>query len=154
MRNAHGTLETYVGWPAVGNAEYWSSTRAQTGSHYAVHVGSGSSEIEADGSKYLVSCVDKALPAVYPQITLSPQDSPYQTQIGNTIDVTVSVVDKNTQEPLPYRYLELYLDPAINRKGVHDDAWNSHRVVIESRNVTASSPALYTGMTDANGQCN
>ncbi|MFP2832434.1 adhesion domain-containing protein [Citrobacter portucalensis] len=152
MRNAHGTLETYVGWPAVGNAEYWSSTRAQTGSHYAVHVGSGSSEIEADGSKYLVSCVDKALPAVYPQITLSPQDSPYQTQIGNTIDVTVSVVDKNTQEPLPYRYLELYLDPAINRKGVHDDAWNSHRVVIESRNVTASSPALYTGMTDANGQ--
>lgn len=152
MRNAHGTLETYVGWPVSGNAEYWSSTKAGSDSHYAVHMNSASVETEGDSSRFLVSCVDKAPPAAHPQIELTPQESPYVAQVGESIDIVVSVVDKETQKPLPYRYMELHLDPAINRKGEHRDEWNSHPLVIASGDVSASSASLYTGVTDANGQ--
>ncbi|MGO0764251.1 Immunoglobulin-like domain BIg-containing protein, partial [Citrobacter freundii] len=99
----------------------------------------------------LVSCVDKALPLAYPQITLSP-DAPYKAEVGETIDVIASVVDRNTNKPLPYRYLELFVDPASNRKGEHKDEWDNLRVVVRSDDMRASSPEHYTGVTDANGQ--
>lgn len=152
MRNAHGTLETYVGWPVTGNAEYWSSSRAGSDAHYAVHMNSASVETEGDSSRFLVSCVDKAPPAAHPQIELTPQESPYVAQVGESIDIVASVVDKDTQKPLPYRYMELHLDPAINRKGEHRDEWNSQPLVIASGDASASSASLYTGVTDVNGQ--
>ncbi|SQJ39108.1 RatA -like protein [Salmonella enterica] len=73
MRNAHDTEATYTGWPVTNDAEYWSSTKDQLEEyHYAVHINSGRVIRESNRSAFLVSCVDKALPAAHPQITLSP----------------------------------------------------------------------------------
>lgn len=152
MRNAHDTLDTYTGWPLTGNAEYWSSTKDQLDSyHYTVQMISGSVVRESSGSSFLVSCVDKALPAAHPQITLSPE-GPYEAEVGDSIDLVMSVVDRDTKKPLPYRYMELFVDPASNRQGVHKDEWDNLRVTISSEDMRASSPEHYTGVTDANGQ--
>ncbi|MGK7460381.1 hypothetical protein ACSRCL_22675, partial [Salmonella enterica] len=72
----------------------------------------------ADSDTLLVSCVDKAQPAAHPQITLSPV-GPYKAQVGDEIDLTMTVADRDTQKPLPYRSIELFIDPATHRKGEH-----------------------------------
>ncbi len=152
MRHEHSTLETWTGWPVAGDAEYWSSTKNQlSGYHSAVHMNSASVVRAADSDTLLVSCVDKAQPAAHPQITLSPQ-GPYKAQVGESIDLTMTVVDRDTQKPLPYRYMELFIDPATNRKGEHQDAWDNQRVTVDSEGMRASSPEHYTGVTDVNGQ--
>ncbi|EJA15269.1 host colonisation factor (ShdA) [Salmonella enterica subsp. enterica serovar Newport str. CVM 21559] len=152
MRHEHSTLATYTGWPATDDAEYWSSTKDQmSGYHAAVHMNSASVARAADSDTLLVSCVDKAQPAAHPQITLSPQ-GPYKAQVGESIDLTMTVVDRDTQKPLPYRYMELFIDPAKNRKGEHQDAWDNLRVTVDSEGMSASSPEHYTGVTDVNGQ--
>ncbi|EEN1405462.1 exotoxin [Salmonella enterica] len=152
MRHEHSTLATYTGWPATDDAEYWSSTKDQmSGYHAAVHMNSASVVRAADSDTLLVSCVDKAQPAAPPQITLSPQ-GPYKAQVGESIDLTMTVVDRDTQKPLPYRYMELFIDPAKNRKGEHQDAWDNLRVTVDSEGMSASSPEHYTGVTDVNGQ--
>lgn len=152
MRHEHSTLATYTGWPATDDAEYWSSTKDQmSGYHAAVHMNSVSVARAADSDTLLVSCVDKAQPAAHPQITLSPQ-GPYKAQVGDEIDLTMTVVDRDTQKPLPYRYMELFIDPATNRKGEHQDAWDNQRVTVDSEGMSASSPEHYTGVTDVNGQ--
>lgn len=152
MRHEHSTLETWTGWPVAGDAEYWSSTKNQlSGYHAAVHMNSASVVRAADSDTLLVSCVDKAQPAAHPQITLSPQ-GPYKAQVGESIDLTMTVVDRDTQKPLPYRYMELFIDPAKNRKGEHQDAWDNLRVTADSEGMSASSPEHYTGVTDVNGQ--
>ncbi|HCK8145271.1 DUF823 domain-containing adhesin [Salmonella enterica] len=152
MRHEHSTLATYTGWPATDDAEYWSSTKDQmSGYHAAVHMNSASVVRAADSDTLLVSCVDKAQPAAHPQITLSPQ-GPYKAQVGESIDLTMTVVDRDTQKPLPYRYMELFIDPAKNRKGEHQDAWDNLRVTVDSEGMSASSPEHYTCVTDVNGQ--
>ncbi|AGU63306.1 hypothetical protein Sent01_03106 [Salmonella enterica] len=152
MRHEHSTLATYTGWPATDDAEYWSLTKDQmSGYHAAVHMNSASVVRAADSDTLLVSCVDKAQPAAHPQITLSPQ-GPYKAQVGESIDLTMTVVDRDTQKPLPYRYMELFIDPAKNRKGEHQDAWDNLRVTVDSEGMSASSPEHYTGVTDVNGQ--
>ncbi|EEM7817350.1 exotoxin [Salmonella enterica subsp. enterica serovar Durham] len=152
LRHEHSTLETWTGWPVSGDAEYWSSTKDQMSNyHAAVHMNSASVARAADSDTLLVSCVDKAQPAAHPQITLSPQ-GPYKAQVGESIDLVMSVVDRDTQKPLPYRYMELFIDPAKNRKGEHQDAWDNQRVTINSEDMRASSPEHYTGVTDVNGQ--
>ncbi|EPC2361039.1 TPA: DUF823 domain-containing adhesin [Citrobacter freundii] len=149
LRAAHSTAAAYPGWPID---TYWSSTKDQLDIyHYATSMGSGAVIRESNSTALLVSCVDKALPLAYPQITLSP-DAPYKAEVGETIDVIASVVDRNTNKPLPYRYLELFVDPASNRKGEHKDEWDNLRVVVRSDDMRASSPEHYTGVTDANGQ--
>ncbi|KNB33262.1 hypothetical protein ACH55_01960, partial [Salmonella enterica subsp. enterica serovar Typhimurium] len=152
LRHAHSTLATYTGWPASGDAEYWSSTKDQMSNyHAAVHMNSASVVRAPNSDTLLVSCVDKAQPAAHPQITLSPE-GPYKAQVGESIDLVMTVVDKDTQKPLPYRYMELFIDPAKNRKGEHQDAWDSQRVTVSSEDMRASSPEHYTGVTDVNGQ--
>ncbi len=64
----------------------------------------------------------------------------------------MTVVDRDTQKPLPYRYMELFIDPAKNRKGEHQDAWDNLRVTVDSEGMSASSPEHYTGVTDVNGR--
>lgn len=86
--------------------------------HAAVHMNSASVVRAPNSDTLLVSCVDKAQPAAHPQITLSPE-GPYKAQVGESIDLVMTVVDKDTQKPLPYRYMELFIDPAKNRKGEH-----------------------------------
>ncbi|WP_239823595.1 Immunoglobulin-like domain BIg-containing protein, partial [Salmonella enterica] len=140
------------GWPATDDAEYWSSTKDQMSDyHAAVHMNSASVVRAANSDTLLVSCVDKAQPAAHPQITLSPV-GPYKAQVGDEIDLTMTVVDRDTQKPLPYRYMELFIDPATNRKGEHQDAWDNQRVTVDSEGMSASSPEHYTGVTDVNGQ--
>lgn len=152
MRHEHGTLETWTGWPATGDAKYWSSTKDQMSDyHAAVYMNSASVVREVNSDTLLVSCVDKAQPAAHPQITLSPQ-GPYKAQVGESIDLTMTVVDRDTQKPLPYRYMELFIDPAKNRKGEHQDAWDNQRVTVNSEGMSASSPEHYIGVTDASGQ--
>lgn len=152
MRNAHDTEATYTGWPVTNDAEYWSSTKDQLEEyHYAVHINSGRVIRESNRSAFLVSCVDKALPAAHPQITLSPS-APYKAEVGDSIELTATVVDRDTQQPLPYRYMELFIDSASNRQGVHKAEWDNLPVTINSDDMRASSPEHYTGVTDANGQ--
>lgn len=149
MRNAHDTVATYPGWPL---GDYWSSSRDQIlETHYAVDTQSGEVTAKADGNALLVSCVDKALPPAHPEISLSP-NGPYITEVGESLDLVMTVVDRDSKRPLPYRYVELLLDPSTNRQGVHKDEWDDQRVVIYSEGVRASSPEHYTGFTDANGQ--
>ncbi|EAU6886149.1 hypothetical protein DRU97_23295 [Salmonella enterica subsp. enterica serovar Fann] len=152
LRHEHSALATYTGWPVTGDAEYWSSTKDQINDyHAAVHMNSASVVRAANSDTLLVSCVDKAQPAAHPQITLSPE-GPYKAQVGESIDLVMTVVDRDTQKPLPYRYMELFIDPAKNRKGEHQDAWDNQRVTINTEDMRASSPEHYTGVTDANGQ--
>ncbi len=152
MRNAHDTEATYPGWPVMNDAEYWSSTKDQIDEyHYAVHINSGRVIRESNRSAFLVSCVDKALPAAHPQITLSPS-APYKAEVGDSIELTATVVDRDTQQPLPYRYMEIFIDSASNRQGVHKAEWDNLPVTINSDDMRASSPEHYTGVTDANGQ--
>lgn len=152
LRNAHDTQATNTGWPVSNDAEYWSSTQDQMDSyHYAVDVNSARVIRESNSSAFLVSCVDKALPAAHPQITLSPT-APYKTQVGESIELVMTVVDRDTQKSLPYRYMELFIDPSTNRKGAHKDEWDNLPVTIFSEDMRASSPQHYTGVTDANGQ--
>ncbi|EEF6757360.1 hypothetical protein FVG69_16585, partial [Salmonella enterica] len=152
LRHEHSALATYTGWPVTGDAEYWSSTKDQINDyHAAVHMNSASVVRAANSDTLLVSCVDKAQPAAHPQMTLSPE-GPYKAQVGESIDLVMTVVDRDTQKPLPYRYMELFIDPAKNRKGEHQDAWDNLRVTINTEDMRASSPEHYTGVTDANGQ--
>lgn len=148
-RNAHSTAATYPGWPLD---EYWSSTKDQfVTNHYGVDLNSGSVKLENDASAFLVSCVDKAQPLAHPQITLSPE-GPYIAEVGEAIDIVVSVVDRDSKKPLPYRYMELYIDPATNRQGQHNAEWDNLPVTAASEGMRASSPEHYVGTTDANGQ--
>lgn len=148
-RNAHSTAATYPGWPLD---EYWSSTKDQISTnHQGVDLGNGIVKLENDASAFLVSCVDKAQPLAHPQITLSPE-GPYITEVGEAIDLAVNVVDRDTQKPLPYRYMELFIDPAINRKGQNNPEWDNLPVTAASEGMRASSPEHYVGTTDANGQ--
>lgn len=152
MRNAHDTEGTYTGWPVSNDAEYWSSTKDQLEAyHSAVHINSGRVSRESNSSILLVSCVDKAQPAVHPQISLSPS-APYEAEVGEAIELVATVVDRDTQRPLPYRYMEILIDSASNRKGVHKAEWDDLPVTINSDDMRASSPEHYTGVTDANGQ--
>ncbi|ECD9608981.1 hypothetical protein FNZ18_06260 [Salmonella enterica subsp. salamae] len=152
LKNAHIDLPRHTDWPLGSTSEYWSSTRDQLDSyHYATNMATGKVVRESNASAFLVSCVDKALPAAHPQISLSPA-APYKAQVGETIDIVMTVTDRDTQKPLPYRYVELFIDPAKNRKGEHKDEWDNLRVVVNSDDIRASSPEHYTGVTDANGQ--
>lgn len=152
LRDAHIDLPRHTDWPLGSTSEYWSSTRDQLDSyHYATNMATGKVVRESNASAFLVSCVDKALPAAHPQISLSPA-APYKAQVGETIDIVMTVTDRDTQKPLPYRYVELFIDPAKNRKGEHKDEWDNLRVVVNSDDIRASSPEHYTGVTDANGQ--
>ncbi|EBX1354541.1 hypothetical protein DQ806_15995 [Salmonella enterica subsp. enterica serovar Okatie] len=152
LRNANLDLQRHTVWPLGNTSEYWSSTRDVMDSyHYATNMATGKVVRESSASAFLVSCVDKALPAAHPQIALSPA-APYKTQVGETIDIVATVTDKDTLKPLPYRYVELYIDPAKNRQGAHKDEWDNLRVVVSSDDIRASSPEHYTGVTDANGQ--
>lgn len=149
MRNAHDTMATYPGWP-LGN--YWSSSRDQLSEvHYSVNSQSGEVTAKSDSNALLAICVDKAQPPAHPEISLSPS-GPYITEVGESIDLSMTVMDRDSKKPLPYRYVELLLDPSINRQGVHKDEWDDQRVVIYSEGIRASSPEHYTGFTDANGQ--
>lgn len=112
LRHEHSALATYTGWPVTGDAEYWSSTKDQINDyHAAVHMNSTSVVRAANSDTLLVSCVDKAQPAAHPQMTLSPE-GPYKAQVGESIDLVMTVVDRDTQKPLPYRYMELYAELA------------------------------------------
>lgn len=149
MRNAHDTLATYPGWPL---SDYWSSSRDRLSEvHYSLSTQSGEVALTPDSNALLVSCVDKAQPPAHPEISLSP-NGPYVAEVGEPIDLIMTVVDRDSKKPLPYRYVELLLDPSTNRQGVHKDEWDNQRVVIYSEGMRASSPEHYTGFTDANGQ--
>lgn len=150
LRNAHNTGVTYTGWPVANNAEYWSSTNDLYDYHYAVRMSTGQTVRESNSSEFLTSCVDKALPAAHPQITLSPS-APYKAKVGEAIDLVATVVDRDTKKPLPYRYMEIFIDPAKNRKGATNAEWDNLPVTISSDDMRASSPEHYTGVTDANG---
>lgn len=155
LRNDNTTEARYPGWPLDNSssfqAEYWSFSEYQLNGHYALNMETGVPQAENDNNTYLVSCVDKAPPAAHPQITLTPE-GPYKKEVGESIDVIATVVDRDTQQPLPYRKMELFIDPAKNRQGVHKDEWDNQRVTVDGEGIMASSTEHYTVTTDANGQ--
>ncbi|WP_348250302.1 hypothetical protein, partial [Salmonella enterica] len=70
LRHAPSTVATYTGWPATGDAEYWSSTKDQMSNyHPAVHMNSASAVRAPNSDTLPVSCVAKAQPAAHPLLT-------------------------------------------------------------------------------------
>ncbi|WP_411899936.1 Immunoglobulin-like domain BIg-containing protein, partial [Salmonella enterica] len=117
------------------------------GTHAAVTLRSASCGLAADGQTLAVLCVEQAQPGAHPQITLSTQ-GPYKAQVGESIDLTMTVVDRDTQKPRPYRYMELFIDQAKNRKGEPQDRWDNLRVTVDSEGSSASPPEPDTCCTD------
>lgn len=66
-----------------------------------------------DATQSLVSCVDKAPPAVTPKLVISADNfdstvNAAKVKVGEEINMKITVTDSATNKPLPYRYLNVY----------------------------------------------
>lgn len=113
-----------------------------------------------DATQSLVSCVDKAPPAVTPKLVISADNfdstvNAAKVKVGEEINMKIIVTDSATNKPLPYRYFNVYLGDEQNRqnqKNADIDSghqWTDDPVIITN---LAGSDGHYHGVTDANGQ--
>ncbi|EDS7168078.1 hypothetical protein R991_004505, partial [Salmonella enterica] len=157
-------LSTTLGWPVgltSGDEEYWSSSQgAIAADHISIDMRSRSLTQMPDATQSLVSCVDKASPAVTPKLVISADSfdstvNAAKVEVGDEINMKISVTDSATNKPLPYRYFNVYLGDEQNRqnqKNADIDAahqWSDEPVVITN---LEGSDGHYHGVTDANGQ--
>ncbi|CAD7561678.1 RatA homolog [Citrobacter europaeus] len=159
LKTARGDLATTLGWPVAGDDEYWSATESSLSMyHYGVNMRSSSVVQEADTVNSLVSCVDKAAPAVKPKLVLSTDSydsslSAARVKVGEAVMMQITVTDELTGKPLPYRYFNLYLGNAQARNTAYYSAsWEEHPVTIAGEGLMAGDTHHYQGVTDANGQ--
>ncbi|MBJ4954875.1 hypothetical protein JGF37_08095 [Salmonella enterica subsp. enterica serovar Goldcoast] len=165
LKIARGDLVTSLGWPVAGTNEYWSSsTGTLSQNHLGVNMLSRSVADEPDSTTSVVSCVDKASPAVTPIVTLTldSMDSTAnaaKVNVGQSINMKVAVTDKVTGEALPYRSFDLYLGDEQNRKGQTNAqaqaegesyGWNDNPVLASIEG--SGTPEHYHGITGADGQ--
>lgn len=66
-----------------------------------------------DATQSLVSCVDKAPPAVTPKLVISADNvdstvNAAKVKVGDDINMKITVTDSATNKPLPYRYFNVY----------------------------------------------
>ncbi|TGE11321.1 hypothetical protein C9F07_06115, partial [Salmonella enterica subsp. enterica serovar Poona] len=79
-----------------------------------------------------------------------------KVEVGDDINMKISVTDSATNKPLPYRYFNVYLGDEQTRqtpKNPDIDAahqWSDAPVVISN---LAGSAGLYPGVTAATGAC-
>ncbi|EFE09850.1 adhesion domain-containing protein [Citrobacter youngae] len=165
LKIARGDLVTSLGWPVAGNNEYWSSSAGTLMEyHLGVNMLTRSVVEERDETTSLVSCVDKASPAVKPEITLTldSMDSELnaaRVRVGDSINMRVTIKAKETGAALPYRYFDLYVGDEQNRKGQTNAearaegskyGWVDNPVLV---GLTGSgTPNHYHGITGADGQ--
>ncbi|RXO45807.1 hypothetical protein D0525_09865 [Salmonella enterica] len=164
LKVARGDLVTTLGWPVAGTGKYWTSSEsAAPGDHLTVNMRSASVTEETDTEKLLVSCVDKAAPVVTPdiEIRLDNMDEDLNaaiTEVGESINMAVRITNKDTGEPLPYHYFDLWLGDEKNRKGQTNAearaenaafGWGDQQVAVS--NMGAGVPGHYRGITGVNG---
>lgn len=165
LKVARGDLATSLGWPVAGNNEYWSSSEGTlTGYHLGVNMLARSVVEESDSTDSLLSCVDKASPAVTPVLTLTLDNidstlNAAKVPVGSAINMKIAVTAKETGKPLPYRYVDLYLDEEQNRKGQTSEqakaeapqyGWSDNPVLVGMNG--SGTPNHYHGITGADGQ--
>ncbi|EOF5133351.1 DUF823/DUF824 repeat adhesin RatB [Salmonella enterica] len=164
LKIERGDLSTTLGWPVgltSGDEEYWSSSQGSIATdHISIYMRSRSLTQMPDATQSLVSCVDKASPAVTPKLVISADSfdstvNAAKVEVGDEINMKISVTDSATNKPLPYRYFNVYLGDEQNRqnqKNADIDAahqWSDELVVITN---LEGSDGHYHGVTDANGQ--
>ncbi|PUM72800.1 hypothetical protein BUJ08_21240 [Salmonella enterica subsp. enterica serovar Javiana] len=164
LKIERGDLSTTLGWPVgltSGDEEYWSSSQGSIATdHISIDMRSRSLTQMPDATQSLVSCVDKASPAVTPKLVISADSfdstvNAAKVEVGDEINMKISVTDSATNKPLPYRYFNVYLGDEQNRqnqKNADIDAahqWSDEPVVITN---LEGSDGHYHGVTDANGQ--
>ncbi|ECM1684296.1 hypothetical protein QY72_05555 [Salmonella enterica subsp. enterica serovar Give] len=164
LKIERGDLSTTLGWPVgltSGDEEYWSSSQgAIAADHISIDMRSRSLTQMPDATQSLVSCVDKASPEVTPKLVISADSfdstvNAAKVEVGDEINMKISVTDSATNKPLPYRYFNVYLGDEQNRqnqKNADIDAahqWSDEPVVITN---LEGSDGHYHGVTDANGQ--
>ncbi|EEG7810570.1 hypothetical protein G3O23_003690 [Salmonella enterica] len=164
LKIERGDLSTTLGWPVgltSGDEEYWSSSQGSIATdHISIDMRSRSLTQMPDATQSLVSCVDKASPAVTPKLVIIADSfdstvNAAKVEVGDEINMKISVTDSATNKPLPYRYFNVYLGDEQNRqnqKNADIDAahqWSDEPVVITN---LEGSDGHYHGVTDANGQ--
>ncbi|EDT7400148.1 hypothetical protein AHX81_001545 [Salmonella enterica subsp. enterica] len=164
LKIERGDLATTLGWPVgltSGDEEYWSSSQGSTATdHISIDMRSRSLTQMPDATQSLVSCVDKAPPAVTPKLVISADNfdstvNAAKVKVGEEINMKIAVTDSATNKPLPYRYFNVYLGDEQNRqnqKNADIDSghqWTDDPVIITN---LAGSDGHYHGVTDANGQ--
>ncbi|ECF8852351.1 hypothetical protein CY711_001822 [Salmonella enterica subsp. enterica serovar Braenderup] len=164
LKIARGDLATTLGWPVgltSGDEEYWSSSQGSTATdHISIDMRSRALTQMPDATQSLVSCVDKAPPAVTPKLVISADNfdstvNAAKVKVGEEINMKIIVTDSATNKPLPYRYFNVYLGDEQNRqnqKNADIDSghqWTDDPVIITN---LAGSDGHYHGVTDANGQ--
>ena len=162
---AKGDLAIQLGWPVAGTNEYWSASEGtQQQHHMGVNMLTRSVVEESDNIASVVSCVDKASPAVTPELTLTLDNmdaslNAAKVRVGESISMKVTVTNKATGEPLPYRYFDLYVGDAQNRKGQTraqaqtegaQYSWDDNPVRVDLKET--GTPNHYQGITRADGQ--
>lgn len=150
------SIQDTLGWPLEGD-DYWSSSTGEAGQHQAVDMRHKSAQPVADSERYIVSCLDKAVPAVVPKITLTPDNfdttlNASKTEVGDTILMKVAVTDSTTGESLPYYYYNLNIGTAHSRSNETDAVWDTTPVVVSGQYIRAQDTHNYQGVTDANGE--
>ncbi|EAB2879549.1 hypothetical protein EAN84_18285 [Salmonella enterica] len=164
LKIERGDLATTLGWPVgltSGDEEYWSSSQGSTATaHISIDMRSRSLTQMPDATQSLVSCVDKASPAVTPKLVISADNvdstvNAAKVKVGDDINMKITVTDSATNKPLPYRYFNVYLGDEQNRqnqKNADIDSghqWTDDPVIITN---LEGSDGHYHGVTDANGQ--
>ncbi|MKL98694.1 hypothetical protein D6S11_01910 [Salmonella enterica subsp. enterica] len=164
LKIERGDLATTLGWPVgvtSGDEEYWSSSQgASATDHISIDMRSRALTQMPDATQSLVSCVDKASPAVTPKLVISTDNfdstvNAAKVKVGEEINMKIAATDSATNKPLPYRYFNVYLGDEQNRqnqKNADLDAahqWTDEPVVITN---LEGSDGHYHGVTDANGQ--
>lgn len=164
LKIERGDLATTLGWPVgltSGDEEYWSSSQGAIATdHISIDMRSRGLTQMPDATQSLVSCVDKASPAVTPKLVISTDNfdstaNAAKAKVGEEINMKIAVTDSATNKPLPYRYFNVYLGDEQNRQqqtNADIDAahqWTDEPVVITNLD---GSDGHYHGVTDANGQ--
>ncbi|ELX5320885.1 hypothetical protein SJZ58_001765 [Salmonella enterica] len=164
LKIERGDLATTLGWPVgltSGDEEYWSSSQGSTATaHISIDMRSRSLTQMPDATQSLVSCVDKASPAVTPKLVISADNvdstvNAAKVKVGDDINMKITVTDSATNKPLPYRYFNVYLGDEQNRQNQKNadldsgHQWTDDPVIITN---LEGSDGHYHGVTDANGQ--
>ncbi|MMC65341.1 hypothetical protein EER74_10290 [Salmonella enterica subsp. enterica] len=164
LKIERGDLSTTLGWPVgltSGDEEYWSSSQGSIATdHISIDMRSRSLTQMPDATQSLVSCVDKASPAVTPKLVISADNvdstvNAAKVKVGDDINMKITVTDSATNKPLPYRYFNVYLGDEQNRQNQKNaDIDSAHQWTDEPVIITnlEGSDGHYHGVTDANGQ--
>lgn len=140
LKIARGDLATTLGWPVgltSGDEEYWSSSQGSTATdHISIDMRSRALTQMPDATQSLVSCVDKAPPAVTPKLVISADNfdstvNAAKVKVGEEINMKITVTDSATTG---------FTDPSDGTLVMGGTPFGS-----------SQASMTYQGMTDAEG---